>query len=176
MLNILRRAAGEKRIAERLYHAIAKRAREPLFYRDLGVADTFDGRFDLLILHGWLVADALKSRGLADLENRLVEAMFSGFEEALRDQGVGDVGVSRRSKAITSALFGRLKAYGAAADEEAFVQALLRNLYRDANGREDCARRVAHYIAESRRALENQDLTEEEPAFALLPEAMEKTR
>lgn len=176
MLNILRRIAGEKRIAERLYRAVAKRARDPVFFRDLGVADTFDGRFDLVILHGYLVADALKRRGLSDLEQCLIKTMFLGFEEALRDQGVGDTGISHRSKAMTSALFGRLKAYGAAADEKALVQALVRNLYRDTEDREDCARRVAHYIAEARRVLGTQDLTGEEPAFPPVVEAMEKAR
>lgn len=176
MLNILRRVAGEKRIAERLYGAVVKRAREPAFYRDLRVADTFDGRFDLIVLHAYLVSDALKRRGLIELEQRLIKTMFLGFEEALRDQGIGDVGVSHRSKAMTSALFGRLKAYGAAPDDEALVRALLRNLYRDMPEREDCARRVAHYIAESRRVLGSQDLTGEEPAFPPLMEAMEKAR
>ena len=39
---------------------IVTQAREPLFYRDLGVPDTVNGRFDLLVLHLWMVLRRLK--------------------------------------------------------------------------------------------------------------------
>ena len=38
------------RTIEAIYGMIVTQAREPLFYRDLGVPDTVDGRFELL---GW---------------------------------------------------------------------------------------------------------------------------
>lgn len=175
MLNILRRRASEKRIAERLYAAAVEHARQPGFYTDLGVADTFDGRFDLVVLHGWLLADALRREGFGDLEQRLIQTMFLGFEDTLRDQGIGDAGVSRRAKAMTSALFGRMKAYEAAGSETELVEALMRNLYRDVSGRQDCARRIAHYIAESRAALSGVDLIETMPVFASLAKVPENT-
>ena len=40
---------------EAIYGMIVTQAREPLFYRDLGVPDTVNGRFDMLVLHLWLV-------------------------------------------------------------------------------------------------------------------------
>ena len=40
---------------EAIYGMIVTQAREPLFYRDLGVPDTVNGRFDLLVLHLWMV-------------------------------------------------------------------------------------------------------------------------
>src|SRR4030081_1699533 len=39
---------------EAIYGMIVTQAREPLFYRDLGVPDTVNGRFDLLVLHLWM--------------------------------------------------------------------------------------------------------------------------
>src|SRR2546430_4272883 len=39
---------------EAIYGTIVTQAREPLFYRDFGVPDTVNGRFDLLLLHLWL--------------------------------------------------------------------------------------------------------------------------
>ena len=169
MLNILRRRAGEKRIAEALYDAIVARSREPRFYTELGVSDTFDGRFDLQVLHGWLVLDALRAQGLEDIEQRLTQMLFTGFEEALRDQGAGDMGIGRRSKAMTTALFGRIQGYRAAgADETDLAQALERNLYRGAAGKNDCARRVAHYITKTQQALNNTDLSAGAVPFASL--------
>src|ERR1700712_4204731 len=134
MLNILRRVGAEKRAAAGLYEIIARRAREPEFYTRLGVADTFDGRFDLLVLHAGLVLAALKEAGHEDLWNRLVQSLFVGFEDGLRDQGAGDMSIGRRSKAMTSALFGRVQTYQTAQDDDALAAALVRNLYRDAEG------------------------------------------
>jgi len=169
MLNILRRRAGEKRIAEGLYDAIVARSRDARFYTELGVADTFDGRFDLLVLHGWLVLDALKAQGLEDVEQRLTQMLFVGFEDALRDQGAGDMAIGRRSKAMTTALFGRIQGYRTAgADKDALATALERNLYRGAAGKADCARRVAHYITETQQALDQTDLSTGTVPFASL--------
>ena len=42
-----------------LYGMIVAQARFPGFYRDYGVADTVDGRFDLIVLHLALVLDRL---------------------------------------------------------------------------------------------------------------------
>ena len=47
---------------EAIYGMIVTQAREPLFYRDLGVPDTVNGRFDLLLLHLWLVLRRLRVR------------------------------------------------------------------------------------------------------------------
>jgi len=174
MLNILRRAAGEKRAAAQLYDAIVRRSREPVFYAGLGVADTFDGRFDLIVLHGWLVFDAARKAGFEDLANRLLQEVFAGFEDSLRDQGAGDMSIGRRSKAMTSALFGRMKNYEAAADGVAMTDALKRNLYRNAPDRDDCARVIAHYIKECRKSLAGGHLMQGEAMFAELPMPMER--
>src|SRR5207244_13497317 len=46
---------------ETIYGMIVTQAREPLFYRDLRVPDTVNGRFDLLLLHLWLLLRRLNS-------------------------------------------------------------------------------------------------------------------
>src|SRR5713101_7816087 len=46
---------------EAIYGMIVTQAREPLFHRALGVPDTVNGRFDLLLMHLWLVLRRLKS-------------------------------------------------------------------------------------------------------------------
>src|SRR4030081_4076320 len=39
---------------EAIYGMIVTQAREPSFYRDLGVRDTVNGRFDLVVVHLWM--------------------------------------------------------------------------------------------------------------------------
>ena len=41
--------------------ALVSRAREPVFFSHFGVADSVDGRFDLLVFHAWLVLAELKA-------------------------------------------------------------------------------------------------------------------
>ena len=50
-----------RRTIETIYGMIVTQAREPLFYRELGVADTVDGRFDVLVLHLWMVLRRMKT-------------------------------------------------------------------------------------------------------------------
>ncbi len=60
MLNLLKGLAARKQEVARLYDALVNRAREPVFFAGFGVADSLDGRFDLLVFHAWLVLKELK--------------------------------------------------------------------------------------------------------------------
>src|SRR5262249_39071116 len=46
---------------EAIYGMIVTRVRKPVFYRDFGVPDTVEGRFDLLLLHLWMVLRRLRT-------------------------------------------------------------------------------------------------------------------
>ena len=64
---------------EAIYGMIVTQAREPLFYRDLGVPDTVNGRFDLLVLHLWMVLNRLKSvEGGTVLSQALCKNILNG--------------------------------------------------------------------------------------------------
>jgi hypothetical protein len=51
MLNLLRKSLARKEFAARLEGQLVVRARAPVFFRDLLVPDTVDGRFDMVT--GW---------------------------------------------------------------------------------------------------------------------------
>jgi cytochrome b pre-mRNA-processing protein 3 len=133
--------------ASTLYSACLDRARAPAFYTRLQVPDTIDGRFDLVALHAALVLEALKDAGLdEELGAPFVTLVFAGFEEALRELGVGDFGMARRIKAMADAFYGRLEAYARAGEDEDGLQgALLRNVYRGDADKEDAAGELARY-------------------------------
>lgn len=137
--------------AERLYGVTIARAREPAFYRRFMVPDTIDGRFDLVVLHAALVLEGLERAGLAnELGIPFVTAIFAGFEEALRELGVSDFGLSRRIKAMADAFYGRAEAYGHALDDEdALAAVILRNVYRGDAAKEACARVLARYMRDT---------------------------
>ena len=144
--------------ARRLYDLLVARAREPIFHTAFAVPDTIDGRFDLLTLHAFLVLDAFKSLGEAgdNLGTELASVIFAGFDEALRELGVGDFGISRRMKALAGAFYGRLEAYRVADSAPALSLVLLRNLYRGEMARAGEAAMLAHYILIARKSLMGQ--------------------
>jgi cytochrome b pre-mRNA-processing protein 3 len=158
MLNALRRRAETRKASDALLAQIIARARLPVFYEKLGVADTIDGRFDLLVFHAWLVLDRLAQQGGTALSQSLVDGLFVQFDEALREQGAGDMGMGRRMTKMADAYFGRLKAYREAADENALADAIIRNLYRGDAAKVEQAAALAIYAASARERLSQTDL------------------
>jgi len=128
MLNLFRKSAARKALGLRLYGELTARSRALVFFREFGVADTIDGRFDLLALHGWLALEQLKG----EAAQALIDSIFIGFDEAMREQGQGDMGLGRKMKQFADAWYGRLNAYSAAPDSPALASALARNLFRGA--------------------------------------------
>lgn len=151
MLNLLK-AANSRKTAQSQYDALVARARAPVFFGALGVADTIDGRFDMVALHGWLALAHLGATGQAAAAQALTDRIFTGFDEAMREQGAGDMGLSRKIKAMADAFFGRLKAYDEAADDDALAQALARNIWRGGTVNE-AARIMSAYARAAQAAL-----------------------
>jgi len=170
MLNVLRRIRERRELVRALYKAIVGRSREAGFFRDLGVPDTIDGRFDLMVLHAWLVLARLKEQGAQEVAQRLTDAVFVGFDEGLRDMGAGDMGIGKRVKKMANAFYGRLQAYDAAGSDEAqMADTLLRNIYRGVPDHADQARIVARYVLNARANLKSSDLVDGKLDFGPLP-------
>jgi cytochrome b pre-mRNA-processing protein 3 len=167
MLKTLRKLKARKAEAARLFAAIVARAREPVFFTRLGVADTIDGRFDLLTLHAWLVLDRLREPGVEDLSQELLNTLFVSFEEGMRDIGTGDMSMGRRMRNFADAFYGRLSAYHACADLDALTAAIERNLYRGHPTAH--AGEVARYIAGARAHLAGADIASGTTDFGPVP-------
>lgn len=158
MLRRLLKPDPSKKIAQRLFASIAERARARAFYERHGVPDTIDGRFDLLALHVFLALETLRKAGPAGaaLATHLTTATFQSLEDGLRDLGVGDMGLSRRMKAMADAFYGRLEAYRAAQGSKAdLAAALLRNVYRGEADRAEASRWMAGYALAALKHLES---------------------
>lgn len=169
MLNLLRSRTDEKAKAHRLYAGLMERARAPAFFVGYAVPDTIDGRFDLVALHAALVLERLKGAD-DDLAQGLIDAIFIGFDEALRELGVGDMGAGRRLKSMANAFYGRLAAYAGADDTDALAAAINRNVYRGDQGQADHAARLATYAQGVRSHLAGWRPDEEPIVLGPLPE------
>ncbi|NQV84839.1 MAG: hypothetical protein HQ494_13590 [Rhodospirillales bacterium] len=116
-----------------LYTTIVEQSRQPGFYQNCGVPDTPDGRFDMIVVHSFLVLRLLKGEtgDAPDLAQAVFDLMFADMDQNLREMGSGDLGVGKKIKAMAEAFYGRVEAYEAGLTGEASLEeALDRNLYR----------------------------------------------
>lgn len=150
---------GDERGVE-LYESALAQARQPLFYTDLGVPDTLDGRFDLIVLHMCVIRQALLVAGEEEGDGALLQAMDERFikdmDYCLREVGVGDLSVGKQVKAMAGAYQGRWTRYRAALDadnEGAMMDAIVTNVYREIDVPDGAARAIATYCSTQVTAL-----------------------
>ncbi|NQV60196.1 MAG: hypothetical protein HQ502_11035 [Alphaproteobacteria bacterium] len=128
--------------AHALYLTAVAQARRPLFYSDHGIPDSVDGRFDLIVMHVFLLlgplnnlarqVDASETSGRAgEIAQALFDTMFGDMDRSLREMGVSDIAVGKRVKHMAKAFYGRVTAYdeGLAGPDELLGEALRRNLF-----------------------------------------------
>ncbi len=135
---------------ETLYAACAVQARRAGFYTALAVPDTREGRFELYTLHVILLVERLKGQGEAagEVSQALFNAYIRGLDDAFREIGAGDMSVGKKMKKLGEAFYGRLKAYGAAADAAALEPLIARTV-----GEEADAAGLARYVMAAREHL-----------------------
>jgi cytochrome b pre-mRNA-processing protein 3 len=99
-------------VAERLYRAVVKQSRRPAWYRELGVPDTPEGRFEMIALHAALVLRRLRREGMAGqaLGQQLFDTMFVDLDGSLRELGVSDLSVGTYVKRLAGNFYARLAA------------------------------------------------------------------
>lgn len=146
-----------KRAASTLYDSIVEQSRRPELYTVLGVPDTIDGRFDVLVLHVHLVLRRLRRDGdeTADFAQALFDALFFDMDRTLRAMGVGDMSVGKRVKDMIRAYYGRVAAYETAlqaSDDAALLDTLRRNVFAGAPG-PDAGTGLARYTRQCVDAL-----------------------
>ena len=106
-----------KAVGERLYAACVSQARQPVFYLDYGVEDAIGARFELLCLHVSLVVLALRAVPAGDPRHdqahetgqALFDAFLGALDNTLREQGVGDLTVPKKMKALATVIYTRMK-------------------------------------------------------------------
>ncbi|MGU9980403.1 ubiquinol-cytochrome C chaperone family protein [Phreatobacter sp. HK31-P] len=153
ILGLFRRKKNDETIGT-LYGAIVAQARNPLFYSDHGVPDTMQGRFEMVVLHAFLVLYRLKeeSEERRELGQALFDLLFLDFDRGLRELGVADTKVPRKIRQMGEAFYGRVQAYDeglASGEGGALRDALARNVLADP-GRDASA--LAAYVRQAAAA------------------------
>lgn len=144
---------------EAIYGMIVAQARLPEFYLRFGVPDTVNGRFDMVVLHLWMMLSRLRAEGAALEAQQLFDQFCNDMDANLREMGVGDLTVPKRMKKFGEAFYGRSGAYDAAiiAGESELRAALARNVL--ASDQPAAAAPLAGYAARAIAALSTIDRT-----------------
>jgi cytochrome b pre-mRNA-processing protein 3 len=160
MLEFLNARTDIRRKAGEIYGAIVTQARHPALYAELGVPDTPSGRYEMVVLHLFLVMERIggtpQARG--DLPRLLVEAFIADMDDSLRELATGDLSVPKKVRRAATGLYERSMAYRIALaryDEAGLREVLAQHVY----GRVDAAQAdaLARYIAASSRAMSAAD-------------------
>jgi cytochrome b pre-mRNA-processing protein 3 len=159
ILPLFRRNARQDTIST-LYGTIVAQARLPCFYREYGVPDTVDGRFDLLVLHLAFVLDRLaEDAALRHLGQAIFDLFCKDMDHNLREMGVGDLSVPKEMQRIGAAFYGRAQVYRAALGApggDALAVALRRNIYGGTPLAPGAPVRLAAYMREAVRGVRAQ--------------------
>lgn len=116
-MGILSRFRGKMRSdvrdASRVYDRLMAQSRNPVFFGDERMPDSYDGRVEILNLHVSLMMKALSDHGETgqQLSQAVFDAMVDDFDIALREEGLTDSGVKRRIKPMIELFYARLKAF-----------------------------------------------------------------
>lgn len=119
MLDWFMRQSREKRTAHKIYGSIVTQARAAVFYAELGVPDTLEGRFEVLVLHLFLILQRLQADGErgAAVSQELVDLFVSDMDTTFRELGIGDASVPKRVRNTAKVFQTRLRAYQEAATD-----------------------------------------------------------
>lgn len=150
-------------VACAIYGALVAQARLPDFYLHAGVPDTIEGRFEMVLLHAFLVLRRMKAAGepARELGQHVFDIMFDDMDQTLREIGVGDLSVGKKVKGMAAAFYGRIAAYDEgldAAAPEVLDEALKRNLFATAAPTQAEVAALADYVRAADKALAGQSL------------------
>jgi cytochrome b pre-mRNA-processing protein 3 len=149
---------------QKLYGAIVAQARLPVFYRNLGVSDTLEGRFGLLALHLFAVLHSLRSRDAeaARFAQVLTDRFTADMDTVLRELGVSDLRVPKAMRALAASSRAIVERYGKAmaSGTEELAATIADSLpFRD-NKAGLSSRSLASYVRESSSRIELQSVPE----------------
>ena len=157
MLSWIARRARRKRNAHDLYGSIVALSRSPVLYTQMGVPDTVECRFEILVFHLFACLDRLGHAGGENtfLAQDLVDLFFADMDTTSRELGVGDMTVPKKMKSLAGIYEERMSAYKDAAGKKS-VNALASALAGNVFGAADApapASRLVNYVRDLRKSL-----------------------
>lgn len=161
MFNFFKTRNPTKELARELYGAVVTQARDPAFYRDYGVPDTPEGRYEMIALHLVLTLDRIggDTPEAKALQQETLETFVTDMDDSFREMGVGDTTVPKKVKKAAGGVYTRGGAYREAVrapDAAALQTALLTYVYAGDAAKQGQAAPLASYVRQFVKHLSQQ--------------------
>jgi cytochrome b pre-mRNA-processing protein 3 len=165
---------NNKLLIENIYTNIVKTSRNKSFFLDFNVDDTVEGRFDIIILHSFIIFNFFiyTSDQKSSLPQMLFDHMFHDFDSSLREMGFGDIAVNKRMKQFIKAFYGRIKNYSKSLsqynhlnDDTLLKRTILKNIYKDKETNSNCIDFWRDYIINNVNDINSKTLQENSNQF-----------
>ncbi|MBL1420313.1 MAG: ubiquinol-cytochrome C chaperone [Alphaproteobacteria bacterium] len=145
------RERQEKQRADALYNHLIAASRNPMLYGSSGAPDTANGRFELIILHIFMLFRRMQDNDdqVQFIKQKTFDCFLENMDVNLREIGVGPDGVPKRIQKMLENFYGRAAAYQSAIDEndvEKLAEVIARNFYADGKTNEQGAQHIAQYV------------------------------
>lgn len=146
------------------YHRLVQQVRNEWFYRDLDIADSPFGRFEVMTIHLFLILKRLKQEktNVAEKISQEITNLFViDLDESLRDLRLSETKIAKQFNKFIQGFYGRLIAYDIAFDEgeTALKDVIHRNLYAQGMEKEIHIQKIVGYIYRQLDFLQQQDST-----------------
>lgn len=148
MFGWLKKSSVDKEAARRWRDAVTAEARLPEPYLKGWVPDTIYGRFNMVTLVATFAMRRLRDCG-ADgraLSKAFAELLFSDFDHALRENGVGDASIARRIRKMGEEFYGLAKAMDEALEADAPQKEIAAVLQRNVQPNFESAMALADHL------------------------------
>lgn len=154
---LLRLGSDPKDELRPLWRRVVELSRDAAWYRDDGIGDTVQGRFDMITLVlGRVLLRMEREDELKPASVHLTELFVDDMDGQLRETGLGDPTLGKQIGKLVSILGGRLGAMReAGGDEQALAQVVRRNAEIAGDGRA-----VAVRLLGLSRNLDNRDASQ----------------
>ena len=117
---------------EVLYKKILVQSYNDWFFKDLEVKNDINGRFEIIILHIFIIFNSLDQNNNENklFKQNLLETFIDELESTYRELGISDNTFSKKMKIAAKSMYGRLSIYSNTInDRKSFDEALLRNIW-----------------------------------------------
>lgn len=151
-------------LAAVFYDRLVHQVRNEWFYRDLAIADSPFGRFEVMTIHLFLILKRLKQEKTsiaAKVSQEITNLFVIDLDESLRDLRLSETKIAKQFNKFIQGFYGRLIAYDTAFDESdgALKDVIHRNLYAQVAEKEIHIQKVVSYIHQQLDFLQQQDST-----------------
>ncbi len=117
---------------EALYKKVLVQSYNEWFFKDLEVKNDINGRFEIIILHIFIIFNSLDHNNRKNklFKQYLLETFIDELESTYRELGISDNTFSKKMKIAAKSMYGRLSIYSDTInDRKSFDEALLRNIW-----------------------------------------------